>query len=458
LVEAAFELSKLLYILAVRILDEKAKRKALGDYDPDDEATQLEASEEQAKIDATARNIAEAAWKPLLTKWRKRRPLIEMLGQAAKHSKLIKPAKTAFRKHMHYVPQSTTKQWASEKSGKFTVYKIGVDGEVKAEASTAKLWGAAPSLYTQSLEHLLGLIEGDVRQPYEKLVNIVPLDAMDTRRWFAFLIAQLIRTPRFMGAVLRHQKAWIESTGFKYPKNPAHLGQAYETLFTNKDLYAAYYRKITRRVWTVASAADGLTFLKGDNPVVISGRTKGDTWRLLYPLTPKRCFIAGPELEVELERIIPRQQVLTDAKTIAVNAATCNYADRTLWGKLFAQEKNLTTSAIARMNHFLHGASDFQVVRGDTLREPAFFSGDNLATFDCVIANPPFSLEKWGEEVWASDPNGRNFAEMPPGGSGDYAWVQHMIKSMAPATGRMAVILPHGASSQPKVVHSNWGY
>ena len=110
-----------------------------------------------------------------------------------------------------------------------------------------------------------------------------------------------------------------------------------------------------------------------------------------------------------------------------------------------AQEKNLTTSAIARMNLFLHGASDFQVVRGDTLRQPAFFSGDNLATFDCVIANPPFSLEKWGEEVWASDPYGRNFAGMPPGKSGDYAWVQHMIKSMAPGTGRMAVVLPHGA-------------
>ena len=119
--------------------------------------------------------------------------------------------------------------------------------------------------------------------------------------------------------------------------------------------------------------------------------------------------------------------------------------DRTLWGKLFAQEKNLTTSAIARMNLFLHGASDFQVVRGDTLRQPAFFSGDNLATFDCVIANPPFSLEKWGEEVWASDPYGRKFAGMPPSKSGDYAWVQHMIKSMASARGRMAVVLPHGA-------------
>ena len=118
--------------------------------------------------------------------------------------------------------------------------------------------------------------------------------------------------------------------------------------------------------------------------------------------------------------------------------------DRTLWGRLFGQEKNLTTAAIARMNLFLHGAADFKIVRGDTLRNPAFFTGDNLTTYDCVIANPPFSLEKWGEEVWTSDPYGRNFAGMPPAKSGDFAWVQHMIKSMAPKTGRMAVVLPHG--------------
>lgn len=114
-------------------------------------------------------------------------------------------------------------------------------------------------------------------------------------------------------------------------------------------------------------------------------------------------------------------------------------------GKLYGQEKNLTTSAIARMNLFLHGAEDFHIERGDTLRQPAFYSGDSLATFDCVIANPPFSLKKWGEEVWINDSYGRNFAGLPPGEKGDFAWVQHMIKSLALKTGRMAVVLPHGA-------------
>ena len=112
--------------------------------------------------------------------------------------------------------------------------------------------------------------------------------------------------------------------------------------------------------------------------------------------------------------------------------------------KLYGQEKNLTSSSIARMNMFLHDIEDFQIAREDTLRNPAFFEADGLKTFDCVIANPPFSLQNWGKENWASDPYGRNIAGVPPKGNGDMAWVQHMIKSMN-ESGRMAVVLPHGA-------------
>ena len=112
--------------------------------------------------------------------------------------------------------------------------------------------------------------------------------------------------------------------------------------------------------------------------------------------------------------------------------------------KLHGHEKNLTSSSIARMNMFLHGIEDFNIVRGDTLRQPAFFSSDGLKTFDCVIANPPFSLEDWGAENWANDIYGRNIAGVPPKSNGDMAWVQHMIKSMN-STGRMTVVLPHGA-------------
>ncbi|MEQ9220234.1 MAG: class I SAM-dependent DNA methyltransferase [Cyclobacteriaceae bacterium] len=112
--------------------------------------------------------------------------------------------------------------------------------------------------------------------------------------------------------------------------------------------------------------------------------------------------------------------------------------------KLYGQEKNLTSSSIARMNMFLHGIEDFYIHRGDTLKNPAFFEADGLQKFDCVIANPPFSLKNWGADSWTNDPYGRNFAGVPPKGNGDMAWVQHMIQSMN-ERGRMTVVLPHGA-------------
>jgi type I restriction enzyme M protein len=111
--------------------------------------------------------------------------------------------------------------------------------------------------------------------------------------------------------------------------------------------------------------------------------------------------------------------------------------------RLYAQEINLTTSAIARMNLFLHEIEDFKVIRGDTLRNPGFRKPDGaLDTFDVVIANPPFSLQNWGADMWPADP--RSFCGVPPAKNADYAWVQHMITSMNPGTGRMGVVMPHG--------------
>lgn len=112
--------------------------------------------------------------------------------------------------------------------------------------------------------------------------------------------------------------------------------------------------------------------------------------------------------------------------------------------KLFGQESNLNTAAIARINLFLHGLDDAKVIRGDTLREPAFSEQNKLAKFDCVIANPPFSLKEWGYELWENDPYGRSFAGLPPRNNGDMTWIQHMLSSTNDA-GRCAVVISNGA-------------
>ncbi len=112
--------------------------------------------------------------------------------------------------------------------------------------------------------------------------------------------------------------------------------------------------------------------------------------------------------------------------------------------KLYGQDINLITSSIARMNLFLHGIDDFQIVRGDTLAQPAFLKNDKLQQFDVVLANPPYSIKKWNREAFASDPYGRNLYGVPPQGRADYAFFQHIIKSMNPKTGRCAILFPHG--------------
>ncbi len=112
--------------------------------------------------------------------------------------------------------------------------------------------------------------------------------------------------------------------------------------------------------------------------------------------------------------------------------------------KLYGQELNLTTSAIARMNLFLHGIEDFDVVRSDTLANPAFHNNDKLRTFDVVLANPPYSIKSWDRIAWQSDKWGRNQFGTPPQGRADYAFWQHILSSMDPKTGRCAILFPHG--------------
>jgi type I restriction enzyme M protein len=111
---------------------------------------------------------------------------------------------------------------------------------------------------------------------------------------------------------------------------------------------------------------------------------------------------------------------------------------------LYGQELITITAAIARMNLVLHGVSDFHIAAGNTLSSPSFVEGDRLRTFDVVLANPPYSIKKWNRSAWESDPWDRNFLGTPPQGRADYAFFQHILRSMDPKTGRCAILFPHG--------------
>ena len=112
--------------------------------------------------------------------------------------------------------------------------------------------------------------------------------------------------------------------------------------------------------------------------------------------------------------------------------------------KVFGQEINTLTSAIARMNCYLNGVEDFSIANGDTLANPRFFEGSKIRKFDVVLANPPYSIKQWDRDSFSNDRYGRNIWGTPIQARADYAFIQHIITSMNEKTGRSATLLPHG--------------
>ena len=129
---------------------------------------------------------------------------------------------------------------------------------------------------------------------------------------------------------------------------------------------------------------------------------------------------------------------------------------------VYGQEINALTSAIGKMNLFLHGVKDFDIVNGDTLKSPAFVEKGKLKQFDMILANPPYSISQWDRDAFESDKYGRNFLGVPPQGRADYAFLQHILMSLKKDTGRCAILFPHGvlfrneeSSMREKLVRSD---
>ena len=111
---------------------------------------------------------------------------------------------------------------------------------------------------------------------------------------------------------------------------------------------------------------------------------------------------------------------------------------------LYGQESTGSTYQLARMNMFLHGKDSARLEWGDTLNNPLLVENDHLMKFDTIVANPPFSLKKWGAEHAEADKYKRFWRGVPPKDKGDFAFITHMVETLKPKTGRMAVIVPHG--------------
>ena len=112
--------------------------------------------------------------------------------------------------------------------------------------------------------------------------------------------------------------------------------------------------------------------------------------------------------------------------------------------KLFGQELKVFTTSVARINMLMHGIDEFTLTSGNTIDKPEILDNDEIKQFDVVMSNPEFTITNWNQAKFTNDPYGRNILGTPPQGNGDYAFQQHILKSINPGGGRSVTVLPHG--------------
>lgn len=318
------ELAQLTVWLEGRIIAKNTEERPIDQIDPEAERVALETHLIRERIENTAKSLAVRVWIPLLQKERARNPFVIEKDGATKKSRrgkiVAKRAITVVREQ-HYAPAFANKYWARKSNSLIRVYSRRVDQQIGSSDVGYSAWAWEPRLYSQRLETHFSLIEGDAAQPYTKLLNVVPLTEDERRRWIAFLVAQRLRTPRSIRVQLIGLKRLIVKNRIAYSTKVADLRAAYETLFTNNDVFSHFYRLLHARAWQIWGAATDTYFLRSDEPVLITGSVKRRNWQLMYPLSPGQCFVVGPGRRVDDRpaRIVPVSRNLTDGEMIETN-------------------------------------------------------------------------------------------------------------------------------------------
>lgn len=335
--EAVFEMAKLASYIAELIIEKKLAGSNLEEINPDLERAWLDTQECADRIENTATLFAQNVWIKFLNDWWKKHPIASSSKPSPAHSKFAKISHEGVRRQ-HFSPKFSNRYWA-DGGNDIRIYSRALHGSVSSVVRPMGIWAREDFIYSQSLEALLSEIESDAGTPYKKLLNMVPFGEEDRRHWVAFLTSQLLRTPWFILRHLRDLRSIIERNGIAYSTHTASLRRAHATLFTNNKVFDTFYRMICEREWTILSSRSNEgAFIRGDVPVVIGGSIKRKTWQLIYPMTPSKCFVAGPEICEIPDVPIPRSTELNATQVRALNRIVVAHCRRNAMGVVWQDD------------------------------------------------------------------------------------------------------------------------
>ncbi len=292
--EAVGELARLILWLGTRVVDRLAAERDLDSVDPHHEAEALRSPHAIARIEETAQTVATHIWFRVYDDLHARRGSVDRSNAfewpPTLPGRVRRPASERTKRN-HYVPEFTSLPWADAK-GKARVVRRDERRVVTSRVRSVASFGYEKRLYPQHLEDWFSLIENRAKSSYDKLVTVDVLTPEDRYFWIAFLVTQFLRTPTYFSSASKRLRRMAQEKQWPWQMTPELLRRSHETLFRQDKVFAEYYERLNRARWSVLVTAEESPFPRTDTPVLISA-TGG--WRLLYPLTPTKCFVAGPQ-------------------------------------------------------------------------------------------------------------------------------------------------------------------
>ncbi len=304
--ELHLELAQLILHLEGIVLEEMLRDRSIEELNVDEERARLQTPRERAKIENTGAIYYEHVWKKLVERAHAKHPLIRRPGDHSRRRAAVSFHAPSGTQAQHFTPSFSNRRWATGPQNQVREYRLSVGLEIVSNDKGFRSWGQVDFLYSQALERHLGLVEGDASPVYDKLLNMIPLSADEVRCWVAFIASQHMRTPHYRSLVVRglarHRFEEVRRA------RPEVLRRAYEQMFSANPIFKLYHRLVTGHEWLLLGAPSGEQFIRADEPIWIS--TKSEPWRLVYPMTPTRCFVLAQRTS-HRQTFAPVQQIGT---------------------------------------------------------------------------------------------------------------------------------------------------
>ncbi len=336
--EAIFEFAKLVLWLEGNMVKTKTARTPIREIDAAAEREALTSPLTKDRIEKTAAILAVHVWQRLCDEWWERFPMIQQ-GSPRPANAIPPRRRQDGSRRQHFSPDFSNKHWIST-NGQIRVYSLGIDETVRSKDVPARRWGRESFLYSQGLEHYLSLVEGDAGAAYKKLLKMIPLNEDETRQWVAFLAVQCFRTPGFILSHLPRLGSFISEQRIDFPTDTGSLRRAYETLFSNNRVFAVMYRRLVSRRWEMWSVTSNPGFVRADEPVLTTSAVGGN-WRLIYPMTPTHCFVAGPDGAETPRHVVPHVRAINEQELSQLNLQLAASSRRTVIAKPQANDLDL---------------------------------------------------------------------------------------------------------------------